>query len=234
MPSSLLPRLSWWTKMSSPPVSGLANPKPFFRSNHLIVAVCCAALSSACAQGAAAPQWGAVRVSWAGNGGGGSGLEIRPARHHALPDAIDLRLALGDDEPEGGYAADRLLNSSYSRSVAFPLLNDQDLVSEIHGVSTLRGAWARPINQVAGRASAPVDLHRDENGSEALPAPALSSSSSRLPRRARERLLGREALSTERARRDSVPGSGQVNAWRCPFHGNPGRARRRGGDRCPT
>ena len=45
-----------------------------------------------------------------------------------------------------------------------------DLVSEIHGVSTLRGAWARPINQVAGRASAPVDLHRDENGSEALPA----------------------------------------------------------------
>ena len=109
-----------------------------------------------------------------------------------------------------------------------------DLVSEIHGVSTLRGAWARPINQVTGRASAPVDLHRDENGSEALPAPALSSSSSRLPRRTRERLLGREALSTERARRDPVPGSGQVNAWRCPFHGNPGRARRGGGDRCPT
>ena len=76
--------------MSSPPVSGLANPKPFFRSNHLIVAVCCAALSSACAQGAAAPQWGAVRVSWAGNGGGGSGLEIRPASHHALPDATIL------------------------------------------------------------------------------------------------------------------------------------------------
>jgi hypothetical protein len=60
--------------MSSPPVSGLANPKPFLRSNHLIMAVCCAALSSACAQGAVASQWGAVRVRVGGKGGGVVGI----------------------------------------------------------------------------------------------------------------------------------------------------------------
>ena len=152
MPSSLLPRLSWWTKMSSPPVSGLANPKPFFRSNHLIVAVCCAALSSACAQGAAAPQWGAVRVSWAGNGGGGSGLEIRPARHHALPDAIDLRLALGD-EPEGGYTAYVPKFKKNHLVVVLPTRGHPWLCCTIwlfarRTVSTLRGAWARPMNHV--------------------------------------------------------------------------------------
>ena len=81
--------------MSSPPVSGLANPKPFLRSNHLIMAVCCAALSSACAQGAVASQWGAVRVRVGGKGGGWSGLGTRPAKvlggpYHGAPDAIDL------------------------------------------------------------------------------------------------------------------------------------------------
>ena len=64
--------------MSSPPVSGLANPKPFLRSNHLIMAVCCAALSSACAQGAVTSQWGAVRVRGGKGGGSDRDLGTRP------------------------------------------------------------------------------------------------------------------------------------------------------------
>ena len=44
--SLLLPMLSWWMKMSSPPVSGARKPKPFLRSNHLMMPVCCGLAAS--------------------------------------------------------------------------------------------------------------------------------------------------------------------------------------------